>query len=170
MIDAVFTQGRRCRGRPARSPVRDTVKRWPDNAITEATVPREGLWLAQTPQVFRRDWLVDAYARDASRGRRSPTTPSSSRRPATRSIWCAERSPRTSRSPRRTTSPSPRRSCGPALIEPRVMSQVDVSRHPLVLHLLAPAAGPRHRAARLSCPGARAGPPLALRERDTICG
>ena len=28
-----------------------------------ATVPRHGLWLAQTPQVFRREWLVDAYAR-----------------------------------------------------------------------------------------------------------
>ena len=27
------------------------------------TMPRQGLWLAQTPQVFRRDWLLDAYAR-----------------------------------------------------------------------------------------------------------
>ncbi len=26
------------------------------------TVPRAGLWQAQTPQVFRRDWLVAAYA------------------------------------------------------------------------------------------------------------
>ncbi|MGO8056403.1 IspD/TarI family cytidylyltransferase, partial [Rhizobium leguminosarum] len=25
------------------------------------TVPRDGLWLAQTPQVFRRDWLTKAY-------------------------------------------------------------------------------------------------------------
>ena len=25
-------------------------------------MPRQGLWLAQTPQVFRRDWLEAAYA------------------------------------------------------------------------------------------------------------
>ena len=34
----------------------------------EATVPREGLWLAQTPQVFRRDWLEAAYADRARLG------------------------------------------------------------------------------------------------------
>jgi 2-C-methyl-D-erythritol 4-phosphate cytidylyltransferase len=27
-----------------------------------ATKPREGLWLAQTPQVFRRDLILKAYA------------------------------------------------------------------------------------------------------------
>ena len=27
------------------------------------TIPRDGLWQAQTPQLFRRDWLVEAYAR-----------------------------------------------------------------------------------------------------------
>jgi 2-C-methyl-D-erythritol 4-phosphate cytidylyltransferase len=32
------------------------------NKIVE-TVPRAGLWAAQTPQVFRRDWLVEAYAK-----------------------------------------------------------------------------------------------------------
>ena len=32
--------------------------------------PRQGLWLAQTPQVFRRDWLLDAYARRAALGGR----------------------------------------------------------------------------------------------------
>jgi 2-C-methyl-D-erythritol 4-phosphate cytidylyltransferase len=30
------------------------------------TVPRAGLWQAQTPQVFRRDWLADAYSRRGS--------------------------------------------------------------------------------------------------------
>jgi 2-C-methyl-D-erythritol 4-phosphate cytidylyltransferase len=29
------------------------------------TVARAGLWQAQTPQVFRRDWLVEAYQRRA---------------------------------------------------------------------------------------------------------
>ena len=32
-----------------------------DDTIAE-TVPREGLWEAQTPQVFRRQLLLDAYA------------------------------------------------------------------------------------------------------------
>lgn len=42
--------------------VADTLKRvGPDNR-TVATVPRAGLWGAQTPQVFRRDLLEAAYA------------------------------------------------------------------------------------------------------------
>jgi 2-C-methyl-D-erythritol 4-phosphate cytidylyltransferase len=32
------------------------------------TPPRRGVWLAQTPQAFRRDWLLDAYARRAALG------------------------------------------------------------------------------------------------------
>jgi 2-C-methyl-D-erythritol 4-phosphate cytidylyltransferase len=32
-------------------------------------VDRTGLWSAQTPQVFRRDWLADAYARRGELGR-----------------------------------------------------------------------------------------------------
>jgi 2-C-methyl-D-erythritol 4-phosphate cytidylyltransferase len=43
-------------------PVADTLKRVEGNTIIE-TVPRTNLWQAQTPQVFRRDWLVEAYAR-----------------------------------------------------------------------------------------------------------
>jgi 2-C-methyl-D-erythritol 4-phosphate cytidylyltransferase len=39
----------------------DTVKRVQLGRI-EATVPRAGLWRAQTPQGFRRDWLGDAHA------------------------------------------------------------------------------------------------------------
>ena len=30
--------------------------------VVERTVPRAGLWRAQTPQVFRRDWLAAAHA------------------------------------------------------------------------------------------------------------
>jgi 2-C-methyl-D-erythritol 4-phosphate cytidylyltransferase len=32
-------------------------------------LPRQGLWLAQTPQVFRRDWLQEAYANRAKLGK-----------------------------------------------------------------------------------------------------
>jgi 2-C-methyl-D-erythritol 4-phosphate cytidylyltransferase len=44
-------------------PVSDTVKQVNAEQVVTGTVPRQGLWLAQTPQVFRRDWLVEAYAK-----------------------------------------------------------------------------------------------------------
>jgi 2-C-methyl-D-erythritol 4-phosphate cytidylyltransferase len=43
-------------------PVADTLKRDDGNVGVRETVARQGLWLAQTPQVFRRDWLIAAYA------------------------------------------------------------------------------------------------------------
>ena len=42
-------------------PLEDTLKRGTLHRI-DATVPRTGLWRAQTPQVFRRDWLEEAHA------------------------------------------------------------------------------------------------------------
>ena len=41
-------------------PQADTLKQGTLGLIT-ATVPRTGLWAAQTPQVFRRDWLERAH-------------------------------------------------------------------------------------------------------------
>jgi len=41
-------------------PVRETVKRVQDGAI-EATIPRQGLWLTQTPQAFTRAVLWEAH-------------------------------------------------------------------------------------------------------------
>lgn len=46
-------------------PLADTLKRTSLDVI-ETTVPRQGLWCAQTPQVFRRDWIEAAHA--AARG------------------------------------------------------------------------------------------------------
>ncbi len=43
-------------------PIHGTVKRTDVDGRIEATVPRERLYQAQTPQVFRRDWLQEAYA------------------------------------------------------------------------------------------------------------
>ena len=43
-------------------PVADTLKRVERGTIV-ATVPRDGLWQAQTPQAFRRDLLVQAHER-----------------------------------------------------------------------------------------------------------
>lgn len=50
-------------------PVKDTIKKVqipnpkPQNrtVIKETITPRESLWAAQTPQGFRRDWLIRAY-------------------------------------------------------------------------------------------------------------
>ncbi len=45
------------------NPVTSTLKRvGPDRRIGE-TIPREHLWEAQTPQVARREWLLDAFAK-----------------------------------------------------------------------------------------------------------
>jgi 2-C-methyl-D-erythritol 4-phosphate cytidylyltransferase len=41
-------------------PVRETVKRVRDGAV-EATIPRQGLWLTQTPQAFTRALLWEAH-------------------------------------------------------------------------------------------------------------
>jgi 2-C-methyl-D-erythritol 4-phosphate cytidylyltransferase len=46
-------------------PVDHTVKRVPDGRKVAETVARQLLWLAQTPQVFRREVITQAYARRA---------------------------------------------------------------------------------------------------------
>jgi 2-C-methyl-D-erythritol 4-phosphate cytidylyltransferase len=49
-------------------PVRDTVKRVNGEGGIVETVPREGLWLTQTPQAFRREVILAAYQRAAADG------------------------------------------------------------------------------------------------------
>lgn len=44
-------------------PVASTLKRVGANHVITETVSREGLWEAQTPQVFRRQLLLEAYAK-----------------------------------------------------------------------------------------------------------
>ena len=46
-------------------PVQDTLKRADDGRTVQATVPREGLYRVQTPQIFRADWLINAHRRAA---------------------------------------------------------------------------------------------------------
>jgi 2-C-methyl-D-erythritol 4-phosphate cytidylyltransferase len=62
LIDAVFAAARRHGAALLATPVAETVKRVGDDRLTRETIPREGLYLAQTPQVFRRDLLFKAYA------------------------------------------------------------------------------------------------------------
>ena len=46
--------------------VTSTLKRVNSDGLIETTVSREGLWEAQTPQVFRKDLLLEAYAKAGS--------------------------------------------------------------------------------------------------------
>ena len=62
LIDAVFARAKEHGAALLATPVTDTVKQVNAQHQVQATLPRQGLWLAQTPQVFRRDWLEAAYA------------------------------------------------------------------------------------------------------------
>jgi len=48
------------------TPVTSTLKRVDADQAIEKTVSRTNLWAAQTPQVFRRQLLLDAYAKRGS--------------------------------------------------------------------------------------------------------
>jgi 2-C-methyl-D-erythritol 4-phosphate cytidylyltransferase len=62
-IDAVFAQAARTGAALLAVPVSDTLKQVDAQHRVQATQARQGLWLAQTPQVFRRDWLDEAFAK-----------------------------------------------------------------------------------------------------------
>ena len=69
LITSVFTRAEQTGAAMLAVPVTDTVKQASAQKTIEATLPRQGLWLAQTPQVFRRDWLLSAYADRARLGK-----------------------------------------------------------------------------------------------------
>jgi 2-C-methyl-D-erythritol 4-phosphate cytidylyltransferase len=69
LIDAVFGKAEKTGAALLAVPVTDTVKRVDAQQQVQETLPRQGLWLAQTPQVFRRDWLEQAYADRGKVGR-----------------------------------------------------------------------------------------------------
>lgn len=52
-------------------PMKDTVKQVGTDHIIERTVDRQSLWLAQTPQAFRRDWLLAAHRKAHAEGVRA---------------------------------------------------------------------------------------------------
>lgn len=62
-IDQVFEAAEKTGAAILGIPVTSTLKRVNANKIVEETVSREGLWEAQTPQVFRRQVLIDAHAK-----------------------------------------------------------------------------------------------------------
>jgi 2-C-methyl-D-erythritol 4-phosphate cytidylyltransferase len=62
-IDKVYAAAEKSGAAIAAVPVSSTVKRAGANHEIEETVDRSGLWAAQTPQVFRRELLLEAYAK-----------------------------------------------------------------------------------------------------------
>ena len=68
-VDAVFAKAEKTGAALLAVPVTDTLKQVDAQQQVKATLPRQGLWLAQTPQVFRRDWLTEAYAKRAQLGK-----------------------------------------------------------------------------------------------------
>lgn len=49
-------------------PMRDTVKQVGAGHVIERTVDRRPLWLAQTPQAFKREWLQEAHRKAEGEG------------------------------------------------------------------------------------------------------
>ena len=65
-IDRVFRAAEKSGAAILATPVTSTLKRGRPDGTIEATVSRSGLWAAQTPQVFRRQLLLDAYAKQGT--------------------------------------------------------------------------------------------------------
>lgn len=61
LITSVFNKAKDTGAAILATPITETVKQVNDKRQITATTPRKGMWLAQTPQVFRRDWLTEAY-------------------------------------------------------------------------------------------------------------
>ncbi len=62
-IDKVYEAAEKSGAAISAVPVSSTLKRAGANLEAEETVDRSGLWAAQTPQVFRRELLLEAYAK-----------------------------------------------------------------------------------------------------------
>jgi 2-C-methyl-D-erythritol 4-phosphate cytidylyltransferase len=63
MIDAVFAEAAKSGAAILAAPLYGTIKRVAESGVVDATVSREGLYEAQTPQVFNRPALEEAYAK-----------------------------------------------------------------------------------------------------------
>ncbi len=72
-IDAVFAESVKSGAAILAVPLVGTIKRVGATRIVEETIDREGLYEAQTPQVFRKELLKGAYARLTQEQRGTPT-------------------------------------------------------------------------------------------------
>jgi 2-C-methyl-D-erythritol 4-phosphate cytidylyltransferase len=62
-IDQVFAAAEKNDAAILAIPINETLKRASKTSTIAETVDRTGLWAAQTPQVFRRELLIEAYAK-----------------------------------------------------------------------------------------------------------
>jgi 2-C-methyl-D-erythritol 4-phosphate cytidylyltransferase len=62
-IDQIFAAAEKSGAAILALPIAGTIKRVSDKNQIVETVPRQGLWEAQTPQVFRRELLLEAYGK-----------------------------------------------------------------------------------------------------------
>ncbi len=69
MINAVFARAEKDGAALLAIPVTDTMKEVDPQHKVKSTLSRQGLWLAQTPQVFRREWITEAYAKRQQLGK-----------------------------------------------------------------------------------------------------
>ena len=65
MIDRVFAEAPKTGAAILAAPLAGTIKRAGAAGVVDETISRQGLWEAQTPQVFKREIILDAYARRA---------------------------------------------------------------------------------------------------------
>lgn len=72
-VDAVARAAREHGAALAAEPLADTLKREAPGGTVAETLPREGLWRAQTPQGARRELLLHAFARWAETNQTLPT-------------------------------------------------------------------------------------------------
>ena len=71
MVEDVVSAARATGAAIVALPMKDTVKQVRTDRLIERTLDREGLWLAQTPQAFRRDWLLAAHKKAQAEGVRA---------------------------------------------------------------------------------------------------
>ncbi len=68
IIDRVILKGLECNAVTLGVPVKETIKRVDKEGRVGKTLKREGLWIAQTPQVFKREIIVEAHRRACADG------------------------------------------------------------------------------------------------------
>lgn len=65
-VDQVFREAVRTGAAILATPISNTLKRATESGTILETVSRDRIWAAQTPQVFRREWLLEAYSRQGN--------------------------------------------------------------------------------------------------------
>jgi len=63
LIDNIFAAAAQHGAAVPALPAADTLKRVSNQMLVESTLSRDGVWNVQTPQVFRRQWIEEAYRR-----------------------------------------------------------------------------------------------------------